>query len=210
VLVISLIGTGAAAQEGVAVTTDPVPAAGYNQFVIGGQLRLGMAHLIGDNDEAKIKFAGGGMAYFDFYLMEMLAIEAGLGLVGKGARYDEGEVTGRASGIYLEIPLGVKLNIHNVRIGVFIALNLGLTGKTKMEMGGQESEDDWDWDHYRRFNLGPKISIGYAIPVGPVWIVPGIDWSLHLLNEYYDMPSGFDDSIRAMNIMFHVGVEFAL
>jgi len=212
VLAIGLFATGALAQEGVAVTTDPVPAGDYHVMVVGGQMSMGMAHVIGDNEDAKPRFAGGGLVYFDYYLSEMLALEGGIGMVGKGSR-DEGTIMGTdyeawAKIIYLEIPLGVKLNIQNFRIGAFLGLYIGLTGKLKTEAGSHTQEDDWEWDHYKRFNLGPKISLGYAIPVGPVDIVPGLDWSLHLLNEYSDMPDDFDDSIRAMNLMFNVAVEF--
>ena len=101
-------------------------------------------------------------------------------------------------------------------------LNFALAGKSKSEgeiegldMSAEVKWNDDMWDSYRRFNIGPKIVLGYAIPVGPISIVPGISWSLHLLNEYKDLDDddfeeNDDDSIRAMNIMFRVGAEFSL
>lgn len=210
VLACALSGLQAMAQEDPVMAVDTDPGGDFSPMVVGGQISMGIAHIIGDNNDAKPRFAGGGLVYFDYYLSEMLALEAGLGMVGKGSRYEEGPAEIKGKGLYMEIPLGVKLNIQNFRIGAFLAMYIGLTGKTKAEISGNESESDWEWDHYRRFNLGPKISLGYAIPVGPVFIVPGMDWSLHLINEFKDMPDDFDDSVRSMNIMFNVGVEFPL
>ena len=216
-LVAVLICSNASAQEAAALTVD-VPG-DDKTMAVGAFVNLGMAHMIGDFDDAKMRFAGGFGAYFDFYVTPMLAIEAGLGIEGKGERFEDEEydIKGREKITYLEIPLGVKLNISNFQASILFVMNLALAGKTKYENDVEgldvSSEVKWNddvWDHYKRFNIGPKIVLGYAIPVGPISIVPGISWSLHLLNEFKDMPDGFDDSVRAMNIMFRVGVEFGL
>jgi hypothetical protein len=216
-LAVSLMGTGALAQEGVAVGTDPAPGGGFHTMVVGGQLSMGMGTIVGDDefvDDAKPKFSGGGFAYFDYYLMELLAIEAGLGVVSKGYRVDEEiggiEIKGRSSIAYMEIPIGVKLNIQNFRVAVLIAFDIGLAGKTKQsEPQDDENDIDFDDDNIRRFNIAPKIGLGYAIPVGPIYIVPGLDWSIHMLNDY-DGPQSDDYAYRAMNLMFNVAVEYGL
>jgi len=204
------MGTGALAQEGVAVGTDPAPAGGYHEMVIGGQISMGMATVLtdDDDDDSKPRFAGGGFAYFDYYVSEMLAIEAGLGFIGKGARYEEGDLKLWMKPIYMEIPLGVKLNIQNFRVGILFAFDIGIGGKFKGEFAGHEEEDDIEWDedgYPRNFNIAPKITLGYAIPVGPVDIVPGLDWAMNLLDDDDDDD---DNWYRNMNLMFNVAVEF--
>ncbi len=214
-----LICSSASAQETAVLTVD-VPDDGKT-MAIGGYVTMGMAHEVGDYDDAKFRFAGGGGAYFDFYLTPLLALEAGLGIVGKGTREEgtieemgyEADYETRLKFAYLTIPLGVMLNIKGLQIGAAWEIAFALTGKSKSESGDTETEHKWDgddWDNFRRFNMGPRLRVGYAIPVGPISIVPGMYWSLHVLNEYKDMPDEFDDSIRAMNIMFLVAVEFGL
>jgi hypothetical protein len=80
--------------------------------------------------------------------------------------------------------------------------------------------DGDDWDHFRRFNFGLKLVLGYAIPIGPVSLVPGFCWSMHLINEYKDIPDeeeatqvggsriSYYDQARAINFMFRVAGEF--
>ena len=218
VLAAGLCATGAAAQEGVAVTTDPGPAAGYDVMVIGAQLSMGMAHAVGDDEvvgDAKPKFGGGGYLYFDYYLLEILAIEAGLGIINKGYRIDESEggvdYKSRVSIAYLEIPIGAKLNYMNIRAAVLFGFNIGFAGKAK-EKEPQERDTDIEFDepdYTRRFNISTKIALGYGIPVGPITIVPGLDWSIHLMNDY-DGPQSDDYAARAMNLMFNCAVEYGI
>jgi hypothetical protein len=196
------VGTTAFAQE-VAATTAPTDAGGFHPFVVGGMISMGMAHSIGDNGDAKPRFAGGGSAYFDYYLMEMLAVEGGVGFVGKGSRGSAGGVDYKTSLIYMDITLGAKLNIKGFRAGLFVVPTFGLSGKVKS--GSHSTSFEWDNSHYRRANLGLKVGLGYAIPVGPIAIVPGLDWSIHLINDY-NGPG--DSAVRAMNLMFNAAVEF--
>ncbi len=213
-LVTVLIGSNASAQDAT-VSTDDVSSGG-NKMAIGGYFTLGMAHEVGDYDDAKFRFAGGGGAYFDFYLTPLLALEAGLGFVGKGSR-DEGTIDtidykNKLKLTYLTIPLGVSLNIKGLQIGAAWEIAFALTGKDIEESGGNKQIEKWDgddWDNFRRFNMGPRIRVGYAIPVGPIAIVPGVYWSLHVLNENTGDNSD-DNAYRAMNIMFLVAVEFGL
>jgi hypothetical protein len=223
-LVAVLMCSNASAQDAAVSTADV--SGGDKTMAVGGYITMGMAHEVGDLDDAKFRFAGGGGAYFDFSLTPLLALEAGLGLVGKGAR-EEGTIDitdpagnvidtidydARLKFVYLTIPLGVMLNINGLQIGAAWEIAFALAGKSKTESGGNEDEHKWDgddWDNFRRFNMGPRIRVGYAIPVGPISIVPGIYWSLHVLNENTGDNSD-DYAMRAMNIMFLVAVEFGL
>ena len=223
-LVASFICSNASAQDA-ALSTDDISGDGH-KMAIGGYAALGMAHEVGDYDDAKFRFAGGGGAYFDFHLTPLLALEAGLGIVGKGTR-EEGtiDITDEAGTVlgsidyetrlkltYLTIPLGVMLSIKGLQIGAAWEIAIALAGKSKSDSGGNETERTWDgddWDNFRRFNMGPRLRVGYAIPVGPIAIVPGMYWSLHVLNENTGDNSD-DNAYRAMNIMFLVAVEFGL
>lgn len=164
-------------------------------------------------------FSGGGWLFADYYLSNMLALEAGLGFVSKGAHWKtSASVLGFSEDLdvwykfaYMEIPLGVKLAIRNFRVTALLLLNIALSGKTKFESDGDDQEDDWDddqWDDWRRFNIGMRLGAGYAIPVGPIVIVPGVDWSTHFINEL-DIDDS-DAGLRLMNFFFNVGVEFGI
>jgi hypothetical protein len=194
----------AAAQALAAGTEAPT---GYQLNVVGGYFGMGLAALVGDNGDDEPRFAGGWGLYYDRYLTSMVALEAGLGMIGKGSRGDDRDDDDgytRWKVLYLEIPLGVKLDIQNFQIGVAFVMNIGLSAKLKNRHDEYKSDDLWD--DYRRFNIGPKIRLGYAIPIGPIYLVPSIDWSMHLINEI-DLEHS-NDKLRSMNLMFNAGVEF--
>ncbi len=206
VVIAALYATDASAQD-----------AGHKKFAVGGYMGLGLTTLVGDDlelygdEEDKPRFSGGGAAYFDFYLMEILGLEAGIGFFGKGGRWDVDDDP-RIKIQVLEIFFGAKLNIKGFQAAVLIALDIGL--KIKIKDDDSESSDDDYWDYYRRFNLGPKIVLGYAIPVGPISLVPGVSWYIDLINgvnnEEIEDDWGYDPEwkIRGMTLLFHVGAEF--
>lgn len=231
-------------QVGGASAQGAASDAGFKRFVVGGSFGFGMGLVAGDYEDliaaregadgmqdytdTKPKFSFSFNAYFDFYFSPMFAIEAGIGFLGKGGKAEIDVDTGWYSFdatmwdrmTYMEIPIAFKLNIHNFQASIGIGMWIALSGETKAEDGDNSqthewNDDDWDWVH--RFNIGPRIFLGYAIPVGPVSIVPGITWMMHLINdvdtdEIEDDVPGFPDAddiqVRAMNIMFNVGVEF--
>ncbi len=235
-LVAVLICSNASAQDAAVSTSGGT--GGYSPFVVGAYMSLGIALAAGDGipemwgleeDDEKARFAGGGGAYIDFYLSEMFALQTGIGFVGKGTR-GETDVT-IAPGeqieyklkykiIYMEIPIAAKLNIHNFQATMGIAVWFALSGKWISEQGDDSTTHKWsgddDWDQIHRVNLGPRITLGYAIPIGPVFIVPGVTWMFHVINDLDedeindDIGPASDDEFkaRAMNIMFNVGGEF--
>ena len=214
VLALTLAST-AVAQDVAVTTAAPTGGGGFKPFVVGGYMSFGMAHTFyamdGEDPDTKPRFAGGGGGYFDWYLMEILALQGGIGFIGKGWRYDEHDVKYRMQFIYMEIPLGAKLNIKGFQAAVEIALSFALSERTHQF----EPDDDVDhfgddeWDYYRRFNLVPRVTVGYAIPVGPVAIVPSLMWSIELINSAKgDMEDALDAKIHNMNLMGNVGVEF--
>lgn len=202
----------------------------YNneELAVGGYLSMGTAAVLGDGyaelyqinpDDKSLSYSAGGGAYFDYYLNPRLGVEAGLGFLGKGLRYT-GYVLGekwrtRARLVYMEIPISLKFNIdRRFQITAGIALWVALSGKEVTHTENARIETDWSedrfWAPYHRANVGPKISFAYAVKAGPVHVVPGVTWMLHLINDFDndDIQGDTEYVMREMNIMLNVGVEW--
>ena len=228
--------TGARAQE------TMVQVASTGRFVIGAQLGLGLQWAARNQDlregmnegemidipagggsidvSNSAGFSAGGWVYVDYYLLPMLALEGGIGVLSKGAHYKfEGEAFGFSvegaewiKMAHMEIPLGAKLNFKNFRVSALLLFDITLTGKYKIESGDnteKEKFDDEDWNTFRRFNLGFRLQVGYGIPLGPIVLIPGVDWSTHLIDEIKE--DDFEEyQVRWMNFFFNVAAEFTL
>jgi hypothetical protein len=205
---------------------------GDKKMVVGGYLSTGIAMTAGDGYETWLginrndrtaKFAIGGDAYFDYYFTPMFGIEAGLGFHNKGIRFSFNEgplVRSRLSFAYMEIPVCFKFDIHHFQGTVGFALFIALSGKESDKFDNDREEkikwNDDDWQYYHRANFGPKLAFSYAIPVGPVFIVPGISWSIHLINDLNNdelhrdnaIPDDVDSRARANTLMANIGVEW--
>jgi hypothetical protein len=211
----------------VELSTDAVEGErGYNPFAVGAYLSMGVAHVIlnssGDYGigDPKPRFAGGGGAYFDYYLSKLLALDVGVDFIGKGFRSDYLAIANnstptkdRVRVIYLEIPLGAKLNLQGFRAGVSLVLSFAISGKTKRDDADGINDHTWgdhDWDNYRRFNLLPRVTLGYAIPVGPIFIVPGLAWSMEIINSAKGVAADdLDAKYRNWNLMITAGIEYS-
>jgi len=192
-------------------------------FVLGAFMGMGAALAVGNfqdgfipdqyADSKRPRFAGEGGIYFNYYLTDIWALEAGLDFAGKGfiLKFDEGDAKVRQTFIDLEIPIGMKLNVQNFQVALAINLSFVISGKVRSKseaegttLEGTHKMSGSDWDDIRRFNIGPKLNLGYAIPLGPVDLVPGISWSMDLI----DMAKPDDLGMRRMNIMLVVAGEF--
>ena len=99
---------------------------------IGGAFYLGMATAIGDFDDgtdgAKPRFAGGGAVLFDYFLSPMFALAAGVGIVGEGFKMTQdtgaGEIDSKMKVLYLQIPVGVKLDLSGFQVGAALAFDI--------------------------------------------------------------------------------------
>jgi hypothetical protein len=231
--VLLAIGTGAGAQETTHTGRLVVGAHmgfGFEWTARSAELRdamdthfsIGGMEAFSTSDvENSAGFTGGGGFYVNYYLLPFLALEGGLGFIGKGRHWKgnvvffgnlmEGHVWTKLA--YMEIPVGVTLNLRGFRLTTLLVLNIGLTGKTVTKFDGNTEDQSWgdnEWDVARRVNLGLRLGAGYAIPLGPVVIVPGVDWSTHFLNEYDDDDVDDDIGVRFMTFLFKVAVEYTL
>jgi hypothetical protein len=176
-----------------------------------------------DKDDRTAKFAGGGGVYFDYYFIPFWGVEAGLGFTTKGIRYkgteDGLEWKAQVRHMYMELPVMVKLNYRHFQATAGLALSVALSGVQTLKEGDSKRSQRFQsdrWRYYNRVNLGPKLGAAYAIPVGPVFVVPGITWSFHFIDELNDddidhfAPAGDTRSLRyrSMNLMFNAGVEW--
>jgi hypothetical protein len=154
------------------------------------------------------RFVGGGGATFDWYVAKVFALDLGVGFVGKGHRFELYDYELRLT--YLEIPLGVKLDLKGVRIGLALALEVALAAEEQDATDGDEDTiygwAEKDWDEFRRVNFEPIVSLGYAFRVGRIAIVPGASWSMDILDDLKTDAYG-DGSWRNMTLMFNLGLE---
>ncbi len=189
-----------------------VSAQATTKMAVGGYLGAGFSFAAGDGPENYVgadrddrtgKFSGAIGAYFDYYFIPMLGIEAGLGFISQGVHWKDDDVFMKVRHFYMELPVMAKLNIKNFHVAAGLAFWFALSGKTSFDIGIADDEDTWsgdDWDYFHRVNLGFKFQAGYAIPVGPIAIVPGLQWNIHLVNDLNrpeiddDVPGDIDNS----------------
>jgi hypothetical protein len=201
-----------------------------DRMVVGGYYNNGFALVAGDGyeewrfvdrDDRTPKSSVGGGAYFDYFFTDLIGIEAGMGFLNKGIRFSDGDARLKESIVYMELPILAKFTIKGFQISAGLALFVALSGRTIAKIDDRKDIQRWngnDWDYIHRVNLGPKIVLGYAIPVGPVSIVPGMSWTIHFINdlnddkikEDYPFRNNTDFKMRATNLMFFVAVEWTL
>lgn len=205
---------------------------GEKNMVVGGNLSSGFAMVAGhgyeqwmgiDRTNRTAKYAIGGSAYFDFYFTPMFAVEAGLGFSAGGIRFREDNIVLKEVVTYMEIPVCFKVDYKHFQGAAGLVLFVALSGKTTLKDKDADSEitDKWNntnrWQYIHRANFGPKLSFSYAVPVGPVFVVPGISWTMHLINDLDNgeihnddpfLPDSQKYNMRANSLMFNVGVEW--
>lgn len=225
-LATSLVGTGAMAQEEAVQSEDAGPADGYHVMVVGVQVGQGEARTTTTHvrRQERRRWSYSGVAYFDYYLFEMMALEVGAGVVMKGHRFTHEEDGTRPIGafenydyklLYMQVPVGVKLNVANVRLGLFCALDVGVLGTVGGVNRTQERES-WDvaWSssgedgQARRLNVAPKVALGYAFPVRMDFMVLNLEWSMDLLGD--TIQGDENRSFKNMNIMLNVALELGI
>ena len=210
---------------------------GDSKILVGGHLMLGPAGVAEDwadlpkdgvgGLELKARMAGGIGAFFQYFLTDMIALSAGLDFIGKGDKthYDFlRDRTQRERVRHLEIPLGIRLNIQNIRLGFDLAFSIAVYGEywrkeNKINNLNVETDDkvihevhfdDSDWDNKRRFNIDPRLTAGYAIPVGKMYVIPGILFEFDLLNAAAGSTKDANVKLRYINFMFTAALAFGL
>ncbi|MGI6393529.1 MAG: outer membrane beta-barrel protein [bacterium] len=176
---------------------------------VGGYFSVGMENAIysPSNSDSKPWFSLGGGLTYDYYFNEMIGVGAGFGVLEKGDYMKSSGAKMWQQYVVMEIPVGAMFNFSGFRVGAALAFDFTLAGKTKTDISGiKTSAKVSNWDGFRRWNLSPKVVVGYSIPVGPVGILPSLSWSMDILN----VKKSSDDSLRFMNLMFNIGVEYGI
>jgi hypothetical protein len=201
----------------------------WSEVRLGVEGSLGMAAAVGnfddDRPEVTPRFAGGVALLADILFTEMIGISTGVGLLGEGWRVytkvDGVEIDTSEKILFLQFPVCFLLELSDFQIGAGVAFDIGLNGKIKGKEGDDEIDIDLDdisggnqWRLHRRFNIAAKAFLGYAVALGPIFIVPRLSFLFHLLNEHKDEDEeGLFEStttIRFMNIMLGIAVLYKL
>jgi hypothetical protein len=178
-------------------------------LTVGATMGMGVAHAFFQDGayDARPRFAGSGGVYVDYRATKSLAVGVGLELVGKGCilKLDDDY---RFRVVYLEIPLGATLSLSRFRIGAAIALDVAVHKRMSLVGGGGPGELRWEsrtWGGFERFNLSPRVTFGYAVPVGRATLVPGITGSMEVLKSALD-----GEAFHNLDVLLTLGVELDL
>lgn len=197
--------------------------------IVGAQLMLGGAGMSEDwgdyglDYENRARFAGGLGVFFKHHFNSLIALHTGLELVGKGFRRkdDEADETRKERLRVLEIPIGARFNVARFEFGFDLTMSIALFG----EMWVKAKEDDTDnsdylvtethynstqWDNRQRFNICPRFTAGFKIPIGNQIFTPGILWEFELLNASKGDWADNNVVIRHINLMLTAAISFDL
>lgn len=159
------------------------------RFGVKAGLNLATIHFTGEgsedsNDSAKNlpTFQIGALAEFDF--TENLGLGLGVQLQGRGVRFGEMGIEASINPLYLQVPVLLHYRNNGFYAAVGPYAGLGIAGKSKLSVLGQnESEDltfgnDEDFD-FAPLDFGANIELGYEI-LGMIRLSAG--YSLGLAN----------------------------
>ncbi|MBN2342259.1 MAG: PorT family protein [Deltaproteobacteria bacterium] len=201
---------------------------GGDNMAVGAYLGSGFSFVAGegyeetslwDRSDRTGKYSGEGGLYFNYYFTPIVGLEVGIGFMSNGIRFQGDNVTERVRIIHMELPVLAKFDIHNFRLAAGLAFWFALSGETKLEGGNTTTTTDWEddeWAYVHRVNFGPKLYAGYAIPVGPLFLVPSLSFRVHLVNDMNrkeideDYPLVDEDALdfRFINLHFNFAVEY--
>ncbi|MBN2530788.1 MAG: hypothetical protein JXR76_30655 [Deltaproteobacteria bacterium] len=202
----------------------------YKPNVLAARLMLGGATALIDGgvgdleaDDPKPRLAGGTEFAVNHYFSRTVALNFGFGIMGKGYRAESsspfGDITVRMAFLNMEIPFGVLFNLSGFRLGLDVVTSIVLSGKVDYSWGDESGSDTVeDWDGVRRVNILPRVTMGFAIPAGSLFIVPAVLWEMDMLNFHQDDELSEearemineDRTYRHMNIMFSLGLEWGV
>ncbi len=166
----------------------------------------------GADRTASIAF--GGWFDFHYYLRPNVALVTGLGLLNRGSKKQSAtdNVQVQYLVLYMELPLGVKWTIWRMQLGAALALDIGVIGRTReVAVAGAPSKTTWrdEWAMHRRINLAAKLFGGYIFELKEVLVVPGLELSMHTLNDLTVTADGRALSSRYLNLFVTVGLARA-
>ncbi|MBN2718535.1 MAG: outer membrane beta-barrel protein [Deltaproteobacteria bacterium] len=208
----------------------------FDENLIGGHLLVGGAGMSEDwgdwsdgplgDVEFRARLAGGLGVFYQHFFSPVVALNAGLDFVGKGYKteYETTDIKEKGRLRHIEVPVGVRFNIMNIRLGLDLAFSFAVYGEFWRESnevvdidGNEETVvrevhfTDSDWDSTRRFNINPRFSAGYAIPFKNVYLIPGLFWEFEMLNTAKgEDRENADVTFRLINLMVTAAVAFRL
>ncbi len=139
-------------------------------------------------------------------LSDPIALEAGLLFSMKGFKMEENGVEAETNLNYLDIPVNLKagFDVGNAKL---IALagpyfGIGLSGKTKIEGGGEEIEEDIEWgndeveDDLKRLDFG--LGLGAGVEFGAIGVSAVYNLGLSNISPFTE--GGYKVSNRAIQV----------
>ncbi len=146
-------------------------------------------------------------------ITDMFSFESGLLLSTKGFKWKEDKDNNvKLNLFYLDIPIALKTSFDLGGIQIYTLtgtyLGIGLSGKFKGEVNGNNEEADVDWgtdddeDDFKRIDFG--LLIGAGIDIGAIQI--GLSYSLGLSNISTYTEDGYKNKNRVLSIS--VGYKF--
>lgn len=199
----------------------------YSKHVFGVKFLLGAAgqftidHVSHQNEfsnefqEKKgFRLAGGAALTYHYRFTRLFALNFGAGLLGKGYQYSESDEKIILKTLHFEMPIGILLTLGSVfRVGMDLVASIALSAKQIYKFEDETYThiyQDGYWEDYRRYNINPRISALFAIPVNIVDIILGLSWQMDLLNYHYPTTNQDNYGEGFMNIMGIVGMEYGL
>lgn len=144
---------------------------------------------------------------------DLIGLEVGLLADNKGFKAEESidgeKLSAKASLLYLDIPVLIKVGPSFGPAKVFAAvgpyIGVGLAGKYKVEVLGEEEDEDVTWgndeeDDYKRLDYGAKFGIGTEV----MNFTLGAYYSLGLAN----LSTITDNGAKMSNNVFSISVGY--
>jgi hypothetical protein len=148
-----------------------VTATASAQVRFGVKAGLNLANVMFDGEDDQDtkmlpSFHAGGV--LEFGLTEMVGLSAGLQVSGKGFKISEDDFEAKSNPIYLQVPLAVYYQSSGLYIGAGPYVGFGLFGKNKVEILGEEEDEDISFgssadDEYAPLDFGIGAELGYNI-----------------------------------------------
>lgn len=122
------------------------------------------------NELARTRLVGYGDFNYSLYLCRYVGFTLGLGLVGKGARYETYESFSKIEtwykAVHFELPIGFLFQFGFFRLGLYFVPNVAISAKFKTSVDNEViNETDVNtefWDSYRKSTYSLRSTIPHS------------------------------------------------